>query len=843
MTSQQSGFGSMSYQYNLAGGLTSFTFPSGRQQTFPTFDAANRPTQTASGSTTYAKNVAYWPNGTVQAMTTPAAFPLQETCQNVLLQTVAIRVGASGSSMLGNCANPSPISGDTLFLGLTFGSAGANNGNLTQQQIHTQVGSTGGLNLIQNYTYDYYNRLSSMWEVNGWQQTNTYDQYGNRAVSQTIPNPDLTPVVLTEYKANNQWQPGKGYTYDAVGNQLTTGSRASLDVVANSFSYDAENRLTSANIGNTGTVSYVYDGEGRRVQKTVGSVVTQYVYDSGGALVAETTNQAATVLGTEYLAADHLGSTRLVMNGSVLKRYDYLPFGEEIPQGVGGRGTDYGIMATAPGSPDVVSEKFTGQLRDGEMESSAMQGLDYFGARYYGSGLGRFTSADEGFADQHGPDPQSWNLYTYVRNNPLGNVDLTGHDCIGATAGLQTAQSCVDQLVGGLKAIGNIPSSIVNLPNTITNLLISPLTDYRLPDWVPNTFSPSNTDQSQGMESMNAVIAVSPVAELAAESAATSMTGLSTSQKVDAVHGALMKGAAQDKRTTAILETDQGTFAGGGARDLSPAQRGVARGLGAIPVKAIGEHGEITVMKAAIRRGATPEVFETSRPFCSECHQFLKAAGATIESATRAVFKLPMSILTFDHDQLLAQISRLTPSCKLALCAASAEPLIGFYEQFWHLRGEGPSAFRKYLDAIWDYLEKGPDQSGPAAEEMLTTAQRNVPDEDEIPADSYAQESALAVTYALDVWVTSRNDMVLACLEQCYNVADNFVLNTTVLTDMISEDDELAVLAHPVVQAELARQQRDLTRCRNLVDGQWEGLVASLRAEAKAARSVPGRRL
>ena len=73
-----------------------------------------------------------------------------------------------------------------------------------------------------------------------------------------------------------------------------------------------------------------------------------------------------------------------------------------------------------------MSQKFTGKERDAE------SGLDYFGARYYGSALGRFTSPDEVFADQHPADPQSWNLYGYVRNNPLKNVDPTGKGSFNA---------------------------------------------------------------------------------------------------------------------------------------------------------------------------------------------------------------------------------------------------------------------------------------------------------------------------------------------------------------------------------------------------------------------------
>ncbi len=50
----------------------------------------------------------------------------------------------------------------------------------------------------------------------------------------------------------------------------------------------------------------------------------------------------------------------------------------------------------------------------------------YFGARYYSAIQGRFISPDAPFADQHIENPQSWNLYSYVRNNPVVYTDPTG---------------------------------------------------------------------------------------------------------------------------------------------------------------------------------------------------------------------------------------------------------------------------------------------------------------------------------------------------------------------------------------------------------------------------------
>lgn len=76
-------------------------------------------------------------------------------------------------------------------------------------------------------------------------------------------------------------------------------------------------------------------------------------------------------------------------------------------------------------------DELFGPSRSTGKERDAESGNDYFEARYYGSSMGRFLSPDP-----MGPwvadvaDPQSWNFYTYGRNNPLSNVDPTGLDCV-----------------------------------------------------------------------------------------------------------------------------------------------------------------------------------------------------------------------------------------------------------------------------------------------------------------------------------------------------------------------------------------------------------------------------
>jgi RHS repeat-associated protein len=224
--------------------------------------------------------------------------------------------------------------------------------------------------------------------------------------------------------------PGSGWRYDCVGNIVR-------DLSNGTYAYDAENRQVAYCPGQwnptlctttwaTGNTVYSYDGEGRRVQeKRSDGTVATFVYDAGGQLAAEygTPMPAA---GTVYLTVDNLGSTRLLTDGSgaPVSRMDYLPFGGPTPSSLGGRSNVLENAAHTYFGDGGVPLKFTGKERDSET------GLDYFGARYFSSAQGRFTSPDGVFFDQDPSDPQSWNLYSYVRNNPLRFRDLTGRSCV-----------------------------------------------------------------------------------------------------------------------------------------------------------------------------------------------------------------------------------------------------------------------------------------------------------------------------------------------------------------------------------------------------------------------------
>ncbi len=273
------------------------------------------------------------------------------------------------------------------------------------------------------------------------------------------------------------------WSYDANGNVLQEGT------VARSFTYDAENRQVTACLNCTQgspTATYAYDGQGQRVSKTVSGQTTTYVYDAFGNLAAEYgAEPASACAGTCYVTTDHLGSTRLLTNalGSPAGRYDYEPFGQEIVAAYDGRSTAQGYTS----APDGTNPKFTGQIRDQETM------LDWFNVRYYSGWQGRFQSPDPGNAGADPSNPQSWNGYAYVGNNPLSYTDPSGMftepsdgDPIGAIIG---GLIDVGEFLGGLFGGGGPPPSIAPSLATPSSPIMGPtfsVTGWGTADGIPD---------------------------------------------------------------------------------------------------------------------------------------------------------------------------------------------------------------------------------------------------------------------------------------------------------------------------------------------------------------------
>jgi RHS repeat-associated protein len=264
--------------------------------------------------------------------------------------------------------------------------------------------------------------------------------------------------VASNFDSKNRLQVN-GAAYD---NGQPSGNGNQTAIGGYTYTYDAENRMVSAvlNAGATlvSSAGYVYDGAGQRVQKMTcwssvpctpsssDATITTYVYDAFGNLAQEYGPylNAWCATPTCYLTQDQIGSTRMVTdaNGLVGTRYDFLPFGEEVPAGTGGRTQSMGYN----GWEDNSNPKFAGQMRDPE------SARDLMGLRYYSPQEGRFVSVDPGNAGADGRDPQTWNGYSYVGNNPVNITDPSGESWFSVIAGVFAGLVTMDPGIGALVA-------------------------------------------------------------------------------------------------------------------------------------------------------------------------------------------------------------------------------------------------------------------------------------------------------------------------------------------------------------------------------------------------------
>ena len=463
------GQGSVAYQYdqggalqNALGRLTTLTDPSGSE--VYSYDSGGRLTQLQKtiGSAVYTIGYQYYADGQIKQITYPSGRVIKNNISNIgrlssIVDTYkntsitrASNYSYSGSGQLlsfqyanGVTANftydPNRdyltslkyVKGSTTLFSLQYYYAL----DPTNCPAGTAT-SNGAINCIVDvvdsgrsvaYTYDWLGRLSSALTTGDstypqWGLAWSYDRYGNR-LSQTITAGSAYSNNLTFSSSGGALtnQPD-GMCFDASGNLLAESSCPPMSPPT--YTYDADNRMLTYT-GSSQSAQYVYDDNGRRVEKCLPSCTspsswTVYVFAAGQDIAEYDNGAVSSNPSREYVYSGEALISKLTSTTTTYYHADHL----SVRLSTGTGGAKAGEQGHYPFGESWYSTNTTTKFIFTSYERDSESGHDYAQQRYYHVLWGRFCSADP--VSGIPGDPQTWDRYVYARNDPIDLTDPTG---------------------------------------------------------------------------------------------------------------------------------------------------------------------------------------------------------------------------------------------------------------------------------------------------------------------------------------------------------------------------------------------------------------------------------
>jgi RHS repeat-associated protein len=394
----------LSYTYNLANELTSITNPWGVQVGY-NYDAIGRSTSVSganyAGVSSYVNSLSY------------RAFGLKQMSYSNG-RTLSLQYDSRMRVTQWNIPNVMGWHYDYSYFG-------ENTGRVTYAQ------NLNDSTLDRSFHHDAFGRLQSSftgsaarahvgigssWASDGpyAMHDNVYDVWGN-ITSRTGwggANPQYT-ATFTNNKMN-------GWVYDQAGNLTDAGGGWT-------FTYDATGQQATSAVG---SMLNSYDGEGLRGRKTEYNVTTYYLRSSvlGGQVVAEMDVNGNWMRGYVYLGGELLAVQQAVSVNWV--HQDPFVKSKRVTNSAGAVVSvveldPWGGETNRSSNEAFQPKKFTSYVRDAIASDDAMH-------RRYNRWWSRFEQPDPHDGSYDLTNPQSFNRYSYVQNDPVNLVDLTGLD-------------------------------------------------------------------------------------------------------------------------------------------------------------------------------------------------------------------------------------------------------------------------------------------------------------------------------------------------------------------------------------------------------------------------------
>ena len=293
----------------------------------------------------------------------------------------------------------------------------------TWQGVRNLGACDTSLNRCEGFGYDEFNRITSQSVNTGTAQnfSYVYDRYGNRwnqnVTAGSGPSPSLSFNTTTN-RVNSA-----GYQYDAAGNLTSDG--------AHSYVYDAEGNVVQVDGGST--AKYTYNALNQRVRIDQNGGANEFVFNLNGQRVSYWDPVAGEIQAQTYWGStpvefneagtahfqhqDWLGTERVrtTYTGAIESTFTSLPFGD----GYSSTGADNDPYHFADLDHDYTSN------------------TDHAQFRQYSNTQGRWMSPDPYSGSYDITNPQSFNRYSYVLNNPLSYVDQSGLACSVVVGGIR----------------------------------------------------------------------------------------------------------------------------------------------------------------------------------------------------------------------------------------------------------------------------------------------------------------------------------------------------------------------------------------------------------------------
>ncbi|WP_188990256.1 RHS repeat-associated core domain-containing protein [Paenibacillus nasutitermitis] len=239
----------------------------------------------------------------------------------------------------------------------------------------------------------------------------------------------FTYDALNRVSTSSQYN--QTYQYDNCGNRQTMTTKQPFDRPDSTTTYDKRNHLKAVVLP-SGSVIYRYNGDGLLWERTENRQTNHY-YGDVDQILAEATVSG----GTATLKARYIRGQGLIAREDDRNKAYYVQNGHgDVVNLVGltgmviGNSYSYDIFGNIAEQQETIAQtfKYSDEMQD------ASTGLQYLRARWYDPSIGWFIGEDTYEGELR--NPLSQNLYTYVHNNPLTNIDPTGNWCTSADGNL-----------------------------------------------------------------------------------------------------------------------------------------------------------------------------------------------------------------------------------------------------------------------------------------------------------------------------------------------------------------------------------------------------------------------